>query len=91
LNEAGLLAERVCHSVGNTPIEIPSALLTITISVGVIMLTDAMPGIDDMLSRADLAMYKAKRLGGNRVMLHEDIVEASQPATHTEKLHENSH
>jgi diguanylate cyclase (GGDEF)-like protein/PAS domain S-box-containing protein len=79
LKEAAILAERVCRSVGNLGIKIPAAILTITISIGVVMLKSPMQDIDDMLKHADSAMYKAKRLGGNRVMQYEDGTETDQP------------
>jgi diguanylate cyclase (GGDEF)-like protein/PAS domain S-box-containing protein len=73
LNEAGLLAERIRQLVGNTSFEIPCKSLIVTISIGVVMLTGETSGIDDMLRNADLAMYKAKRHGGNCVVRYEDI------------------
>jgi diguanylate cyclase (GGDEF)-like protein len=42
--------------------------ITITISIGVAVLTDEITGIDDILRNADASMYQAKRLGGNRVV-----------------------
>ena len=73
--EAGLLAERVRQSVGGAPFEIPGKSLTITISIGTIVITGEMSGIDDMLRNADVAMYNAKHCGGNRVVKYEDILE----------------
>jgi diguanylate cyclase (GGDEF)-like protein/PAS domain S-box-containing protein len=69
--EAGLLAERLRQSVEHLSFEVPGASLTITISIGVAMITAEMSGIDHMLRNADAAMYKAKRCGGNLVMQYE--------------------
>lgn len=74
--EAGLLAERIRQAVGNAPFEIPNKFLTITISIGAVVITGEMSGIDDMLRNADAAMYSAKRRGGNRVVQYEDISDA---------------
>jgi diguanylate cyclase (GGDEF)-like protein/PAS domain S-box-containing protein len=65
--EAGLLAERILQAVGVLLFKIPGKLLTITVSIGVVVITDEMSGLDDLLRNADLAMYSAKRRGGNRV------------------------
>jgi len=78
LEEAGLLAERIRQSVGNMLFEIPGASLTITISIGVVVITGDMSGIDDMLRDADATMYRAKRCGGNRVMRYEDTTDINQ-------------
>jgi diguanylate cyclase (GGDEF)-like protein/PAS domain S-box-containing protein len=76
--EAGLLAERICKSVGDTPFEIPGKSLSITISIGSAVIADEMSGIDDVLRCADAAMYSAKSCGGNRVMQYENIPDEDQ-------------
>lgn len=77
-NEAALLAERLRQSVEHLSFEVPSASLSVTISIGVVMISGEMSGIDDVLKNADAAMYKAKRYGGNRVMQYEDVSDADQ-------------
>jgi diguanylate cyclase (GGDEF)-like protein/PAS domain S-box-containing protein len=72
LREAGLLAERIQRLVVNLPFEVPGAVLNITISIGVVVVTGEMSGIDYMLRNADAAMYNAKLQGGNRVELYKD-------------------
>jgi diguanylate cyclase (GGDEF)-like protein/PAS domain S-box-containing protein len=67
MREAAILAERVRKNIAGTPVEIPGASLIITISIGVAVLTDELSGIDNVLKNADVAMYQAKRYGGNRV------------------------
>jgi diguanylate cyclase (GGDEF)-like protein/PAS domain S-box-containing protein len=68
LHEAAVLAERVRKTVAGTSVEIPGGLLTITISIGVAVLTDETSGIDNILKNADVAMYQAKSCGGNCVV-----------------------
>ena len=68
LHEAAILAGRVQQTIADTSVEIPGASLTITISIGVAVITDEMSGIDDLLRNADVSMYLAKQHGGNRVV-----------------------
>ncbi len=44
-------------------------------SIGIAMTTDAEVGVDEMLRRADLAMYRAKEQGRNRVEVYERSVD----------------
>jgi diguanylate cyclase (GGDEF)-like protein len=77
-NEAALLAERLRQSVEHLSFKVPGASLSVTVSIGVVMITGEMSGIDDMLRNADAAMYRAKRCGGNRVMQYEDVSDTDQ-------------
>jgi two-component system cell cycle response regulator len=47
----------------------PDCLLNITASVGISALSGVDEGVDELLKRADQAMYRAKREGRNRVIL----------------------
>jgi diguanylate cyclase (GGDEF)-like protein len=69
LHEAAILAERVRKTIAGMSVAIQGASLTITISIGVAVLTDETSSIDDLLKNADAAMYQSKRHGGNRVVL----------------------
>jgi diguanylate cyclase (GGDEF)-like protein/PAS domain S-box-containing protein len=77
LEEAGLLAERVRQSIANKPFEIPGALLAVTISIGVTVITDSILVIDDMLRKADAAMYQAKHRGRNQVGQYKDDADSN--------------
>jgi diguanylate cyclase (GGDEF)-like protein len=68
MSEATVLAERVQKTIAGMSVQIPDTSLTITISIGVAVLTDEMSGIDHVLKNADIAMYQAKSHGGNRVV-----------------------
>ena len=68
MREATVLAERVQKTIAGMSVQIPDTSLTITISIGVAVLTDEMSGIDHVLKNADIAMYQAKSHGGNRVV-----------------------
>ncbi len=75
LHDAALLAERIRQTIAGTSFEMLGASLaiTITISIGVAVMTDEMSGIDDILRNADEAMYQAKRNDGNCVVEYKDI------------------
>jgi diguanylate cyclase (GGDEF)-like protein len=49
----------------------------VTVSIGVVVIDNEMSGIDDMLRNADVAMYRAKRRGGNRVDQYKDVSDAT--------------
>jgi diguanylate cyclase (GGDEF)-like protein/PAS domain S-box-containing protein len=66
LDEAVSIAEKIRAAV-RLPITIPNGSLNVTASIGV---TTAKPGetVDDVIARADAAMYQAKGLGRDRVL-----------------------
>jgi len=74
---AAFLAEEIRQLVQRTPIRHGEVQLTMTSSLG---LAVAAPGqflsIDELVRRADEAMYRAKKLGGNRVATWDSPVEA---------------
>ncbi|HEX5203133.1 MAG TPA: diguanylate cyclase [Actinoplanes sp.] len=63
------LAERMRSAVAGTPIATSAGPLTVTISVGLTQLDPADATLDQMLARADLALYRAKESGRNRVVV----------------------
>jgi len=79
---AQMVAERIRDRIAAEPIQLPDdpAGLTVTVSIGVatISLDDVTP--DDILRRADAAMYRAKAAGRNRV-------ETDQGNGHAEPTH----
>jgi diguanylate cyclase (GGDEF)-like protein len=68
--DAAGIAQRLCALVADTPLPVQDATVPMTVSVG---LAAARPGDaqwEDVLRRADEAMYHAKRHGRNRVSVH---------------------
>jgi diguanylate cyclase (GGDEF)-like protein/PAS domain S-box-containing protein len=51
----------------------------LTVSVGASSMTEATDSWEHLLCRADDAMYEAKRLGKNRVVHHDSLVESTVP------------
>lgn len=66
-DEAYRVAERLREGVRAQPFRHDAAALTITVSIGVALLTAHDLQLDDLLRRADVALYAAKRGGRDRV------------------------
>jgi len=62
------VAERVRSAVSDLPIGTETASLAVTVSVGGIVTSHSIPGLES-LSAADAMLYEAKRNGGNRAEL----------------------
>lgn len=63
--EACQIAERLRLDVANRSIAIKNFHLSVTVSIGVAGLDDTIPNLDELLSRADQALYAAKQAGRN--------------------------
>jgi diguanylate cyclase (GGDEF)-like protein len=63
------LAERIRVAVSCEPVPTQAGPITVTISVGLTSLVDADGTLDELLARADHALYRAKEAGRNRVMI----------------------
>jgi diguanylate cyclase (GGDEF)-like protein len=63
------LAERMRRAVADDPVPTQAGPLPVTISVGLTRLGPADATLDQMLARADHALYRAKEAGRNRVVL----------------------
>ncbi len=62
---ATAVAERLLAGV-SAPLEVAGIPVEVNASIGVAVDTEAMHGVDDLLSDADVAMYQAKALGKGR-------------------------
>ena len=67
LNIGLMVAERIRNHVSQMAIDSGSRQKMVTISLGVASIDDGCLDIDDLLARADQALYAAKRDGRNRV------------------------
>jgi len=65
--QAGIAAERLRAAVQDTPLLLEGAPLAATISIGVGVMAPGDHGFEDLLRRADQALYAAKTGGRNRV------------------------
>lgn len=71
LSTAHKIAERLCKMVSSTPFNLGRncTLLPVTVSIGVSTFESPKDTLDDLLHRADQALYKAKKEGRNRVII----------------------
>lgn len=67
LIEARYTAERLREYIIETPVKIDNKAISYTISIGIAVLNDQDSTIDQLLSKADSALYQAKREGRNKV------------------------
>jgi diguanylate cyclase (GGDEF)-like protein len=69
--EAVLIAERISHSA-SLPLSLGDGETTVTVSIGIAMVTDPSVAPDHVIRDADTAMYRAKELGGSRFELFDE-------------------
>ena len=64
------VADRLCETMAEEPVKISGSKekISVTISIGVAESRDAGETGDELLKRADVALYEAKRAGRNRVI-----------------------
>jgi len=73
LEGAQLVAERTRALVEARPLEFRGEVLPVTLSIGVARLEGAGESLDDLLAKADRALYLAKANGRNRVEMFERL------------------
>ncbi|HET9032815.1 MAG TPA: GGDEF domain-containing protein [Dokdonella sp.] len=61
------MAEQIRSAIGATPIDVGGPQLAITVSIGVAVHEIDGESLDELLGRADRALYRAKNAGRNRV------------------------
>ncbi|MCJ8143968.1 sensor domain-containing diguanylate cyclase [Ancylobacter sp. A5.8] len=74
--QALILAERIRETVAATSIMHDGRELNITVSAGIAAIIDGDRDIEDVVERADRALYSAKTSGRNRVALASDLASA---------------
>jgi two-component system cell cycle response regulator len=67
--DANFVAERIRTTIAQADYHVdPGKSLHVTVSVGVAVSDDGVPSIDQLIDRADQALYEAKRNGRNKVI-----------------------
>ena len=66
LKEAEASAQRLCRSIASQSVEVNGTVVRYTISAGVATMEPGISDVDELLRRADDALYKAKSKGRNR-------------------------
>ena len=67
LEEARVLAERIRAAAAKNPVEHDSTVILFTVSIGVAQYRKGMQNIYELIEEADIALYRAKEGGRNRV------------------------
>ena len=62
------LAERLRQAVAGTPLDVSGKAHPLSVCVGVAQRTEGMTRFDEVLKAADEALYRGKRLGGDKVV-----------------------
>jgi diguanylate cyclase (GGDEF)-like protein len=84
------VAERLCDAVCRAPVEGAADAVAVTASFGLAVATpDDVPA--ELLERADAAMYRAKAMGGAKVVVFEDGADVSIATLVDELAHAVSH
>jgi len=65
---ATVMAERLRQEIGKAAIMVDDQTITLTVSIGLVVFPDDGTTIDDLLSRADAALYRAKIGGRDQVV-----------------------
>ncbi|WGJ16411.1 EAL domain-containing protein [Methylocapsa sp. D3K7] len=71
VSDAIALASKI-HRVLSTPYQLGDGKLFVSVSIGISVYTDEMAGPDEMLAKADIALYRAKEDGRDQYRFHSD-------------------
>ena len=74
------MAERIRKTVEKSPVTVGKISFSCTLSIGSATLLPGGERKEDIIARADAALYHAKRTGRNRLCLHEQLTEAERTA-----------
>ena len=66
LEDAMLVAEKIRHTIGDTPVDVQGVNVPVTASVGGAAARVGVPAYEALINEADAALYSAKRQGRNR-------------------------
>ena len=80
--DAAVLAERIIEALAE-PVKLGSDCAYIGVSIGIVYSVDAASNADDLLKRADLALYQAKNNGRGTFSFYESEMEARMQARRT--------
>lgn len=69
LNGALSIAQRLCDQIAAISISSERGVIRVTASIGVAEMCEETSGLDELIDRADQALYRAKQSGRNRVAI----------------------
>ena len=85
VDQATVVADRVLDVLGR-PFRVANCDVALHASIGVVVDNLSATGVDDLLSSADIAMYRAKAQGKNRRVVFEPLMHAEVMARHQLRL-----
>ena len=76
--DASVIADRICHEIGNIdfPFGQGEPHLPLTVSLGLATYPDDAGGIESLIRNSDVALYRAKTQGKNRVIVYQNPLTA---------------
>ena len=74
LDDAKNWAERVRGVISKSPLTVGKLKINVTVSIGITETTPADESLDDMVNKADSALYNAKNTGRNKVSSYLEVV-----------------
>lgn len=81
LRDAMALADQLCTQVGSTPLDVTGIGMPMTSSFGVSAISENDKALDDLVLRADRALYRSKRAGRNQVDLESSQLMLAEDGT----------
>ena len=69
VEDANIFAQRVQKQLLETPVKANNQMIPVTVSIGIAMMSDTDTSPDASLSRSDMALYRAKEGGRNRITI----------------------
>jgi len=81
LRDAMALADQLCAKVGSTPMDVTGMGMPMTSSFGVSTFSEKDTSLDDLILRADRALYRSKRAGRNQVDLESSQLMLAEDGT----------
>ena len=70
-------AGRLLYAIANEPYDLGHSTHRVSVSIGIALISDAESRVEELLKRADLAMYEAKASGRNQIKYFDPKMQAS--------------
>lgn len=75
-DEAAHMAQRLVTHIAGNPVAYGDRLIAMTVSIGLTMVTEPDRSIEQIIARADAALYRAKDSGRNKVVTNHQVAAA---------------
>ena len=77
---ARVVAERIRTAIHNTSFDTQGSRVTATVSIGIASFPDSVEMAEDVLEKADIALYRSKQTGRNKVTYYDEELETAPAA-----------